>query len=209
MPPEPAPGPAPQPERPPSGGGRPAPVPFPFDVCGKPTETATETARPDQDIVVELGYGGRIDNLIALADYYPNAKIYGIDNKCHGTAKHLALLGYSGRIELLNADYTSYDGPLKNQADIVVSVAPQSETAIDQGIERFIKPGGSVLVLLTSLDTRLRDDLKNKYGTKASMRELHLMPYAVQRPGYGGGGTVNTAIGVPLTSMHFNDAEKP
>jgi RHS repeat-associated protein len=73
MPPEPGPGPAPQPEQPPARGGRPAPAPIPFDVCRKPTETA----RPGQDIVVELGYGSRLDNLMALADYYPNAKIYG------------------------------------------------------------------------------------------------------------------------------------
>jgi hypothetical protein len=185
-------------------------VPFPFDVCGKPTETATETTRPDQDIVVELGYGGRTDNLIALADRYPDARIYGVDNAVNVNMSRLSIpLGYRDRIQLIDADYTSYRGALQNNADVVVSVSPLPGSAIDQGIERLIKPGGSVLVLVAFSDQGLRDELKHKYETKPGfqLQQLSLDPYALEHS--WGGRTVHTAIGVPISSMHFNSGENP
>jgi hypothetical protein len=136
-------------------------------------------------------------------------KFMGVDNKFHGSTRVLTSLGYGGRIELINADYTQYNGFLKNQADIVVSVAPQPGFAIDRGVEQFIKPGGTVLLLIASLDTGLRDDLTSTYGTKPGFKlsRRTIDPSAV--PNAWGGGTVTTAIGVPLTSHHFGASQGP
>jgi hypothetical protein len=157
-------------------------------------------------IVVELGWGGRFDNLIALSVRFPNAKIYGVDNFASAPLPGVrSRIGLNSNIEFIQADYTQYSGSLKNKADVVVSVAPQPATSIEIGVERFIKKGGIVDLLVgrdTAADRQLGNQLAGRYGTKPLFEDIIRHPQSAQASIFGG-DTIDSKLGVYFSSLHF------
>ncbi|NJN17647.1 MAG: class I SAM-dependent methyltransferase [Oscillochloris sp.] len=171
----------------------------------------TQARRNSQPIVVELGWGGRPDNLIALATRFPNAKIYGIDNAIGvPSPSGRNALGLGPNIEIIKDSYLTYTGPLLKNADVVVSIAPKPGTQIEVGVERFIKPGGTVELLIgrdTLSDRLLGDDLAQRYKSKPLFVDTVQRPLQVASPVFPG-STVGSQLGIPFTSMHFGSGAR-
>jgi hypothetical protein len=191
----------------------PVPVGQPVGPNPGPVAPSLPTDPANVKVVVELGIGGNILNLIKLALYYPNAVIYGIEgSKGMKPLVDGALQGssFSSRIEVIEADYTTYDDPmLLNQADVVVSIAPTAgyrKAAIDQGIERFIKNGGTVDILFDGNDTTYAESISKKYDSKMGkvFRRLGKGTWTgEQELSYAFVYEVNSLLGVNFSSVHF------
>lgn len=174
---------------------------------GDTTESSSDPARPS---VVELGIGHNITNLVQLARHYPTATIYGFDTAINSSDERLLQRqldesGYADRIVIMPENYLSYDGNLLNNTDIVVSVAPYTKGHIDQAIERFIKPGGVVDVILAPVDTlgkgsELLQTLQDTYKKKPGA--LFKTASVVSEDGING-GTIHSSLGIPFSSHHF------
>jgi hypothetical protein len=155
-----------------------------------------------------LGTGGQYQNLISLATFYPDAKVYGIDTDTVGLTLVEQIIPFlapnlAPRIELINASYTQYTGPLQKAADIVVVVAPQRYDRVLEGVMRFIKPGGQVEILTE--DPKTRDELVKEFSAKNPIVTQLL---AFQDPSKSFYVASGTAIGAPLASIQFGGRGK-
>ncbi len=159
---------------------------------------------PDDEskqIVIELGSGSDPTNLIALTHRFPLAQVYGVEKQA-GNAymlkQHLAFLG--SPVQVIEDEYDLYAGPLRNQADVVVAVAPNPAAPIAEGIRNFVKSGGTVLVL-TELKNH-RDSIIALAGQKAIVRQL---------PDRHKNGivTVQTSLDVTLKSVFLDGLDQP
>ncbi|GEM_PF-2253434 len=154
-------------------------------------------------IVVELGIGDELSNLVTLARAYPNAKVYGIDYDKdlirQGAFNLRGVPEYtSGRIELITADYVGYSGPLQHKADVVVSVAPSTIREIEKGVANFARPGGTVEMVFNSLDSSYWQHVTNVFQTKPGM-----ISHKIKPSGLANAPSVMSMLGVPLSSGYF------
>jgi predicted O-methyltransferase YrrM len=156
--------------------------------------------------VVELGPGVLPDNLIALSARYPDARIYGIEQDAGNAyvAEYLIQqLGLSNRIQIINANYATYAGPLQHNADVVVAVEPNYNAPVVSGIRNFVKPGGEVLVITEFYQTR--DAVVAASGGKARVRTMS----ATNAQGVLANVQImQTSLGVPLVSQ-FTQGNTP
>jgi RHS repeat-associated protein len=167
---------------------------------------ATTQSRRTQRTVVELGPGVLPDNLIALSARYPDARIYGIEQDAGNAyvAEYLIQqLGLSNRIQIINANYATYAGPLQHNADVVVAVEPNYNAPVVSGIRNFVKPGGEVLVITEFYQTR--DAVVAASGGKARVRTMS----ATNAQGVLANMQImQTSLGVPLVSQ-FTQGNTP
>jgi RHS repeat-associated protein len=162
------------------------------------TQAQTQRRQPQRN-VVELGPGILPDNLVTLAAFYPDAKLYGVERdagSAMGAEFVVQQLNLGSRIQIINSSYDTYIGPLQHNADVVVAVEPPYGAPIVAGIRNFIKPGGAVLVV-TEFNS-VKNEVLAAAGGKAQLRTL--TPSKAQGI-YTGVQVMQSSLGVPLVSQ--------
>ncbi|NJL56659.1 hypothetical protein HC928_16990, partial [bacterium] len=76
----------------------------------------------------------------------------------------------TGRIDIINADYASYTGPLRNQADFVVAIAPNRDAPVAVGVTNFVKPGGQAQVITEHESTMIA--VETAFGNRAIVTKI-------------------------------------
>ncbi len=118
-------------------------------------------------IVVELGSGSEVANIVRLADRFPSAKIYGIDADLPSIQLAEWKLkmdhpAYQQRIELIHSGFSRYSGSLVGQSDFTIVIEPRiGASDLTNAIDKFARPKTPVEVLTEFSD--VKDHLMSTY----------------------------------------------